>query len=182
MLKVYDLRSINQDSLATFFKTCEELGYKNNVSLLSIRADFVRQRLGNIWFLTKGDAIIGMAGCHRFDEIDPTSFRIQFRGCEIPGTDVKPGLSKSHFNSSTFRELIPYQLEWIAKMGYDKNNVYLSANKDNKNHRAMSLIEKQGFLTKHKDGILFTVDQTIWKFNTQHYESVREKVTSYVVQ
>ena len=157
------------------------MGYINNTSLLSIRAEFVKQRLGNIWFLTKGEDIIGMAGCHRFDEVDIKSFRIQYRGCEIPGTDVKPGLSRSHFNSSTFRELIPYQLKWIENMGYDKNNVYLSANTDNKNHRAMQLIEKQGFLTKFKEGLLFNVDQTIWKFNTEHYEHVREKVTSYVV-
>lgn len=181
MLTVHTLQSINQESLNRFFQQCESLGYKNNTSLIAIRADFVRQRQGNIWFLCKQEEIIGMSGCHRFDEIDPTSFRLQFRGCEIPGTDVKVGLSRSHFNSSTFRELIPYQLEWIHKMGYDKNNVYLSANTNNKNHRAMCLIEKQGFLTKFKEGELFGADQTIWKFNTEHYEKVREKVTSYVV-
>jgi hypothetical protein len=181
MLKVYNLQTINEHCLSNFFSKCVELGYKNNVSLVSIRAEFVKQRLGNIWFLTKDESIIGMAGCHRFDEIDNTSFRIQFRGCELPGTDVKPGLSKSHFNSSTFRELIPYQLEWIHNMGYDKHNVYLTANADNKNHRAMTLIEKQGFLTKYKDDVLFNVEQTIWKFNTYHYEQVREKITSYVV-
>lgn len=181
MLTVHTLQSINKESLTRFFQQCTTLGYKNNTSLVSIRADFVKQRQGNIWFLCKGEEIIGMSGCHRFDEVDPKSFRIQFRGCEIPGTDVKTGLSRSHFNSSTFRELIPYQLQWIHNMGFDKNNVYLSANKDNKNHLAMSLIEKQGFLTKFKEGVLFGADQTIWKFNTEHYEKVREKVTSYVV-
>ena len=181
MLQVYDLKSIDVDLLDDFFKNCLELNYVNNISLESIRLHFVLQRDGNIWFLVKDNQIIGMAGCHRFDEIDSTSFRIQFRGCELPGKDVKQGLSRSHFNSSTFRELIPYQLKWIEEKGYDKHNVYLTANHDNKNHRAMCLIEKQGFLKKLKDDVLFGVDQTIWKFNTEYYESVRKRITSYVV-
>ena len=180
MLQVYDLQSIDRGLLDTFFSRCIELNFVNNISLNAIRTEFVSQREGNIWFLVREKEIIGMAGCHRFDEVDPKSFRIQYRGCEIPGRDVKPGLSKSHFNSSTFRELIPYELKWIEEKGYDKDNVYLSANLDNKNHRAMTLIEKQGYLTKHQEGLLFGVQQTIWKFNTQHYEEVRKKVTSYV--
>lgn len=181
MLTVYDLDSIDTALLNNFFKECSVLEYVNNVSLLAIRSSFVKQRDGNIWFLVKGTEIIGMAGCHRFDEVDPKSFRIQFRGCELPGRDVKQGLSRSHFNSSTFRELIPYQLAWIDGLGYDRNNVYLTTNHDNRNHRAMTLIERQGFLTKHKEEVLFGVQQTIWKFNTEHYETVRQKVTSYVV-
>lgn len=181
MLKVLTLQTIQSNILDEFFEKCKELNYVNNVSLESIRSNFALSREGNIWFLVKEDKIIGMAGCHRFDEIDPTSFRIQFRGCELPGQDVKQGLSRSHFNSSTFRELIPYQLKWIEEKGYDKHNVYLSANLDNRNHRAMTLIEKQGFLTRYKDDILFGVPQTVWKFNTSHYEQVRKGITSYVV-
>ena len=52
------------------------------------------------------------AGCLEFPEVSSNAFRIQYRGCEIPGTDIKKTLSKSHFNSSTFRELIPYQIQW----------------------------------------------------------------------
>lgn len=181
MLTVYDLDSINPALLEKFFLECSSLGYVNNISLLTIRSEFVKQREGNIWFLVNDDEIIGMAGCHRFDEVDSKSFRIQFRGCELPGRDIKQGLSRSHFNSSTFRELIPYQLAWIEQRGYDRNNVYLTTNHDNRNHRAMTLIAQQGFLTKYKEDILFGVEQTIWKFNTLHYETVRQKVTSYVV-
>ena len=181
MLSVYDLNSIDPVLLNKFFESCLELNYINNTSTVAIRSSYVQQREGNIWFLVKDNEIIGMSGCHRFDEVDPTAFRIQFRGCELPGRDVKQGLSRSHFNSSTFRELIPYQLAWIASKGYDSKNVYLTANHDNKNHRAMTLIERQGFLTKYKEDMLFGVQQTIWKFNTEHYETVRRKVTSYVV-
>jgi hypothetical protein len=183
MLSVYDFKSVDKTQLSRFFARCRTLGYVNNESLESIRTEFVFGHEGNFWFLVKGKEIIGMAGCHRFDELhlDQTAFRIQFRGCELPGSDVKPGLSRSHFNSSTFRELIPYQLKWVEDQGYNKQNVFLTANVDNRNHRAMQLIEQQGFLTKYYSGIISTVEQTVWKFNTEHYEAVRKKVTSYVV-
>jgi hypothetical protein len=180
-LTVCDIDTIDRKALDEFFLECKNLGYENNVSDLAIRTSFVKQRLGNIWFLLSQGEVIGMAGCHRFDEYDSSSFRIQFRGCEIPGKDVKPGLSRSHFNSSTFRELIPYQLRWIEQKGYDKNNVYLTVNHGHKNYRAMSLIERQGFLTKECEMNLFNTEQTIWKFNTEHYELVRGKIKSYVV-
>lgn len=181
-LRVRNLDTVDEPMLDRFFKNCADLGYTNNVSKESIRVDYVRERKGNIWFLIKQDEIIGMAGCHLLTK---KAYRIQFRGCELPGTDVKPGLSRSHFNSSTFRELIPFQLKWIEQMGYDKHNIYLTVNNDNRNHRAMSLIEQQGFLTREHEYAsnltLFDTEQTLWKFITSHYEEVREKIKSYVV-
>ena len=179
-LKVYNLQTVDESALSKFFSECQALGYENNISKSAVRTEFVLQRNGNIWFLARGNEILGMAGCHRFDEQDPTSFRIQYRGCELPGKDVKPGLSRSQFNASTFRELIPYQLKWVEEQGYDKNNTYITVNHGNKNHRTMQLIERQGFLTKINDIELFGKQQTVWKFNTQHYEHVRSKITSYV--
>lgn len=180
-LYVDDLTTVDESLLAKFFEECSNLGYTNNISKEAIRIDYVRGRKGNIWFLRKTDQIIGMAGCHLLTR---KAYRIQFRGCELPGADVKPGLSRSHFNSSTFRELIPYQLKWIEDHGYDKHNVYLTVNNDNRNHRAMSLIEKQGFLTRNHEYAsnltLFETEQTLWKFITAHYEEVRSKIKSYV--
>ena len=142
-LHVCDLKNVDKETLERFFWECNRLGYQNNTSLATIRVEFVKQRNGNIWFLMKENEIIGMSGCHRFDEYDQNSYRIQYRGCELPGKDVKRGLARSHFNSSTFRELIPYQLKWIEDHGYDKYNVYLTVNHGHKNHRTMELIEKQ---------------------------------------
>jgi hypothetical protein len=182
VLRVQTLQQIDSAMLQDFFDKCKALGFENNSSREAIREDLLNRRTGNHWFLIKDNYIIGMAGCH---QITKKAFRIQFRGCELPGEDVKPGLSRSHFNSSTFRELIPFQLRWITDKGFDKNNVYLSVNLGNKNHRAMELIEKQGFLTRdHEyDSNLFLYDtpQTLWKFNTVHYEEVRSKIKSYVV-
>jgi hypothetical protein len=181
MLTVYDLNTIDSTLLDIFFKKCQQLNYVNNISLDTIHAKWALTYDGNFWFLVKENEIIGMAGCHRFPEIDAMSFRIQYRGCEIPGKDLWSGLSKSYFNSSTFRELVPYQLKWIEEKGYDKNNVYVSANLDNRNHKIITIMEKTGLYTKYKEGIISTVPQTVWKFNVPLYEELKKKVTSYVV-
>jgi hypothetical protein len=181
MLTVYDLKNINPVLLEQFFLRCKELGFVNNVSLEAIRIHYVLQREGNIWFTVRDNEIIGMAGCHRFDEIDPTSFRVLFRGCELPGREPMQGLSKSYFKSSGFRELLPYQLAWITDKGYDKNNVYVTANTDNVHHKIMTIQERLGLFTRYQDRELFGVDQTIWKLNTATYEAARQQVTSYVV-
>ncbi len=172
------LEDPSASDIQAFFKQCSGRGYCNNVSAESIKFYWaVDERRGRFWILRHRGVIVAMAGCHWIPEIHPTAFRIQFRGCEIPGTDVKKTLSKGQFNSSTFRELIPYQLSWIQEQGeYD---IFLSVNLDNRNHRSMELLEKQGFLEFHKRGELFHTLQTIWKFNVDHYNTVRSKVGTY---
>lgn len=161
-----------------FFTECLSRGYLNNISAESIKFRWaIEERLGRFWILRNQGSIVAMAGCHWIPEIHPTAFRIQFRGCEIPGTDIKKTLSKGQFNSSTFRELIPYQLSWIQALGHYE--IFLSVNLDNRNHRAMELLEKQGFLEFYKSGELFNTSQTIWKFNVDYYENVRRKVRTY---
>ena len=145
-----------------------------------MKLDFITQRFGNMWGLEKEGRLVAVAGCLEFPEVSSNAFRIQFRGCEIPGSDVKKTLSKSHFNSSTFRELIPYQIEWCNDRGSDE--LYLTTNIDNKNHRAMQLIAKQGFLTLHKETILFNVEQAIWRFNIEKYIDERKKLGIYTIQ
>ena len=177
-LKVID--NLFDYDLSEFYAECESLGYINNTSDERMRLDFVKSRFGNMWGLEKEGRLIGVAGCHEFPEVSDNAFRIQFRGCELPNTDVKRTLSKSHFNSSTFRELIPYQIEWCANMG--SSELYLTTNTDNRNHRAMQLIAKQGFLTLHKITTLFEVEQAIWRFNIDKYISERKKLAIYTVQ
>lgn len=172
---------IHHPDIQRFFAECQTLGFSNNVSSESIKYHWTRnERKGCFWALYIQERIVGMAGCHWMPEIHEKAFRIQFRGCEIPGTDPKKTLSRSHFNSMTFRELIPLQLNWIEQFG--EYEVFLSTNHDNKNHRAMQLIAQQGFLTEFDVGEYFSVQQTIWKFNSQHYKSVRSKIKSYLYE
>ena len=182
LLYIQEIDQVDSHLLDKFFLECKRLGYNNNISLDTIRLSFVKEKLGNIWCILKNNNIVGMAGCHL---LTSKSFRILFRGCELPGQDIKQGLSRAHFNSMCFRELIPIQLNWIENCGYDKNDVYLSVNLNNKNHRAMEILETQGFLTKEHDYksnlILFDTPQTLWKFNTLKYETERLKIKTYSI-
>lgn len=166
--------------LDSFFKECLQNGFVNNVSRDEMKFDRVKSRFGNYWGLELDKRLVATAGCLEFPEVSNNAFRIQFRGCELPQTDVKKTLSKSHFNSSTFRELIPYQIEWCRKMGSEE--LYLTTNLDNKNHRAMQLIAKQGYLSLHSEEMLFGKEQAIWSFNIDKYITERKKIGRYTIQ
>lgn len=163
-----------------FFLECQRLGFKNNTSAEKIKYNWATtQRSGKFWGLRIGEKMISMAGCHHLPEINANAFRIQFRGCELPGSDLKKTLSRAHFNSSTFRELLPLQIQWVRSLGeYD---LYITVNHDNRNHRAMELMARQGFLSYADSRMLFDTPQTIWKFNTEYYETVRKKIRSFVI-
>lgn len=166
--------------LTHFYSQCKLHGFVNNTSDERIRRHFVRDRFGCLFGLEKQGQLIACAGCHELPEVSENAFRIQFRGCELPGTDVKKSLAKSHFNSSTFRELIPYQIEWCGHFG--SNELYLTTNLDNKNHRAMQLIAQQGYLRLHETKMLFGVEQAIWRFNIEKYIEERKKLGVYTLQ
>jgi len=178
-LYMFDVVELHNYEMQPFFDECKLHGFVNNYSRETMRFDFVEKRFGNFWGLVS-DRLVAVAGCLHFPEVSDNAFRIQFRGCEIPGTDIKKTLSRSHFNSSTFRELIPYQIEWCERMG--SNELYLTTNIDNKNHRAMQLIAKQGFLSLHSEQMLFQVEQAIWRFDIEKYISERKKLDIYTIQ
>jgi hypothetical protein len=174
------ITNLSDYPMQSFYQSCSELGYVNNVSRDEMKFDRVKTRFGNYWGLELNKRLVATAGCLEFPEVSPNAFRIQFRGCELPQTDVKKTLSKSHFNSSTFRELIPYQIEWCKRMGSEE--LYLTTNLDNKNHRAMQLIAKQGYLSLHSEEILFGKEQAIWSFNIDKYITERKKIGRYTIQ
>ena len=174
------ITNLSDYPMQSFYQSCSELGYVNNVSRDEMKFDRVKTRFGNYWGLELNKRLVATAGCLEFPEVSPNAFRIQFRGCELPQTDVKKTLSKSHFNSSTFRELIPYQIEWARNMGSEE--LYLTTNIDNKNHRAMQLIAKQGYLSLHSEEILFGKEQAIWSFNIDKYITERKKIGRYTIQ
>lgn len=180
-LTVTDLYTVNPTALQRFFDRCSELGHENNTSHESIKTEFVQERQGNIWFLQLGREIISMAGCHRFDEIDPGSYRILYRGCNLAGLDPFTGLSSAHFNSACYRELVPCQLAWIQQQGFDINNTFVTVNRDNPNHRSMQLLERKKILTYYGERYVFYTNQSVWQFNPAAYYTARSKVTTYVV-
>lgn len=178
MFNVID--NLEEYPLDSFFEECLQNGFVNNVSRDTMKFDTVKIRFGNYWGLELNKRLIATAGCLEFPEVSENAFRIQFRGCELPQTDVKKTLSKSHFNSSTFRELIPYQIQWARNMGSEE--LYLTTNLDNKNHRAMQLIAKQGYLTLYSEEMLFDKEQAIWRLDVDKYITERKKLGKYTIQ
>ena len=174
------INNLKKYDLSDFYNGCKKYGFVNNISDERMKLDFIQNRFGNMWGLEKEGKLVACAACLEFPEVSSNAYRIQFRGCELPGSDVKKSLSKSHFNSSTFRELIPYQIEWARN--YGSTELYLTTNIDNKNHRAMELIAKQGFLELHEIKILFNVEQAIWRFNSEKYLEERKKLGIYTIQ
>lgn len=179
-IHVQNLDTVNQHSLDVFFDECKKLGYVNNISHESIKSDFVRDRKGDIWFLLKDDTVISMAGCHQLPEVYSNSYRILFRGANLTHLDPWQGISRTHFNSACYRELIPYQLRHISEQGYDITETYVTVNKDSRNHKSMELLENKGILYNSKTVHLFYTDQTIWKFRPDEYYKHREKIKTYV--
>jgi hypothetical protein len=180
-IHVQNLDTVNKGSLEKFFKECKQLGYENNVSYEAIKSDFVRDRKGDIWFLLRDDEIFSMAGCHKFDELYSDSFRILFRGCNLTHLDPWQGMSRMHFNSACYRELIPYQLRHIEQQGYDINETYITVNKGHRNHISMEMLANKGILYDSQQVHVFYTDQTVWKFNPDKYYQAREKIRTYAV-
>ena len=178
MFVIKAISEVKPDLLEEFFLKCREFNYVNNTSKQKMKVDWVlNKRKGEFFIALLSNKIVAVAGCHWIPEIAKRAFRVQFRGCELPKSDIKKTLSRAHFNSITFRELLPYQLKWMKKQG--DYFPCLSVNKGVKNHRAMQLMEKQGFLTYLGEKKLFYVDQTVWRFNTNHYLKIRNKIKTY---
>ena len=179
MMKLEVIENPNSAMMQTFYSECKGLGFENNSSAQAIKYEWaVNERKGRFWGLSVQGRLVSFAGCHLLTEIGDSAFRLQFRGCELPGADLKKTLSKGHFNASTFRELLPYQIEYAIENGAEE--LFISVNHGNKNHRAMALMERQGYLEYYKDLDLFYTPQTLWKFNAPFYLEQRKKVKSYV--
>ncbi len=178
-MEIKRLTDPDSEQLLIFFKECERLGIENNVSLKSIKYDWtINERKGMFWTVHHEGRMIGMSGCHWMPEIKENAFRILFRGCELPFSDIKKGLSRSQFNSFNFREVIPFQIDWLKSQNQNFEP-FITTNLSNPNNRAMELIAKQGFLTKYCEGEFFYTEQIVWKFNTDHYFNIRSKIKTY---
>ena len=125
-MKVVEITDPETPVVQQFFEKCRSHNFVNNISAKTIKFNWVvNERFGKFWGILDCGSMIGMAGCHWMPEIHDLAFRILFRGCELPGADKKKTLSRSHFNSMNFREVIPYQLEWVRSLrkGYKTSSI-----------------------------------------------------------
>jgi hypothetical protein len=183
MIKITTIRDKHLEMLQEFCNTCAELGYQNNSSFLAMKLLWCKQ-LGEYWCAIEDNKIIAVAGCHPLPEVNPSAWRIMFRGCELPKNDSFKGLGKGDWNSITQREFIPLMIKWIPSQ-----ELYITTNIRNdhsngkalRNHRLMGLLAKQGILDDCGNMLLNNHDQTLWKLNINEYTIRRNKLTGKYV-
>lgn len=175
-LKKYDNSMIKK--LQEFCNICKQLGYQNNSSFAAMKLEWCC-KVGEFWCAIKDENIIAVAGFHPLPEISPTAWRILFRGCELPSSDIFTGLGKAHWNSIGFREFIPLfidrcpstELIITTNIDYDHSN-----GRSFKTHKAMQLMEKQNILFHYGNIMLYNRFQSIWKLNITEYLNRRKKI------
>jgi len=156
--------------LQIFCDKCKDLGYTNNSSFKSMKLEWCKD-WGEYYCAIKDDEIVAVGGCHPLPEINENGWRINFRGCELPGASPYKGLNKGNWNTITWRDFIPVFIDYCPT-----DNLYITTNISNehsgkalRNHKLMGLLAKQGILDKVSDTILYYTEQTIWKLNVQEY-------------
>lgn len=184
-MKIVKIDESHYAQLQDFCKECKKLGYTNNSNFEAMKLEWCKQ-WGEFWCAIKDEKIVAVAGCHPLPEISPSSWRILFRGCELPQNDTFKGLGKGDWNSITQREFIPIMIDWCPS-----DELYITTNIDHehsngkasRNHRLMGLLARQGILDKHSDMMLYYTKQTVWKLNIEEYTRRRSLLKgNYVVQ
>tara|TARA_B100000287_G_scaffold351773_1_gene341003 strand:- start:653 stop:1255 length:603 start_codon:yes stop_codon:yes gene_type:complete len=162
------------NKLQTFCDKCDELGYVNNASLEAMKYGWCKTK-GEYFCAMQDDEIVAVGGCHPIGPVLPQvnekGWRINFRGCELPGASPYRGLNKGNWNTITWRDFIPKFIEFCPT-----EHLYITTNIDNehsgkalRNHKLMGLLAKQGMLHKVCETTYFYTDQTIWKLNVSEY-------------
>lgn len=164
---------IDLQKLQRFCNECRLHGFVNNDTIEKHKLGWVKENDGVMLAAYLNGDIISVAGCHR---IEGNSFRVCFRGAQIPERDTYKGISKLHFNSIPWRVLLPGLIEWCDAKGAER--LYVTTNTDNDKarlahtNRALTLLSKQGIVTLDKTEEYFGVMQNFWLLNTgAYYES-----------
>ena len=158
-----------------FCNDCKKYGFLNNISLSHIKWDTSQFFIGIDVSLNK---IITLAGYHQLLDIDNHSWRVLFRGAQLPGYSTNI-VSKNPLKTIIHvGHLLHYQLLEILDIDNDAK-CYISTNiESNKNaptsYRLNSLIcplmEKQKILTLEQANIeLYYTRQNLWRVNVDEY-------------
>lgn len=174
------------DLIKKFCDECKELGFLNNQSLKSIKWDWI-QSVGKyyIGIDLQLNKIFTIAGYHPLPEIDNHSWRILFRGAQLPGYAFK-AFSKNQLKTSLhFAHILYYQINDILTLDAEAK-IYMSTNViDNKdapksarlNRSTTPILEAQGLITLEvKDVELYYTRQNLWRINVEEYMRQRNEI------
>lgn len=165
------LTSIDIPAIEVFCKECEILGYSNNMSLNAMKFDSA-----TFFGAFEDNKLISLAGVHHFPEVNEHSYRVLFRGAQLPGHT--PKFSLNIFNSGIhFSQFLYMQINHVRESDPDAE-FYITANIDNPNagkssriHKTMMpyLAQKGYWDLVNPSMIIYNTEQSLWKVNVDYY-------------
>lgn len=185
-LKVKLLEDSDNDKLSVFCDSCNDLGFVNNKDFNAIKLDKMHMPYGKFFIAvnTDTDSIFSIAGVHHFPEVNNNSYRVLFRGAQLPGYNqfsMNPYHAIIHFGYFLY-----YQILLIKDINPDAE-FYITTNineggadSHGMNRIIMPYIGKRGIwhLTQSNVEIYNTL-QNVWKVNVDEYMRQRETLSRY---
>jgi hypothetical protein len=173
-LEIRLLDTYDQTDLNKFCLTCKSLGLENNKDTSAIKLDKMTMPYGQyfIGYDTNNECIWNLAGIHQLSEIGNNTWRVLFRGAQLPGYAL--GVSKDFIKVSYhWRYFLPLQIRFI-QAGFPDATFVVTTNVKNsgagKSDRldkvVMPQLEEQGIVELiDKDLELFYTKQNVWRIN-----------------
>ena len=163
--RIYDADNVVMD----FIDSCNQLGYKNNNSLKSVKWEWCLEN--GAWFATfENNRIISLSGIHTFKD----GYRALFRGAQLYPRPI--GINKYHMQSYCFHSQLPHQIAYAST-----KPIYITTNFENdasgkmiRIDRTFQLLEKTGLVDYVGTEEVFYVQQNIWRLNVDRYNAIRK--------
>lgn len=181
-LITYQYDKAHKTDLEKFCLECKELGYHNNNSINSMRLYWCLDQGGQFYLTYLNNKLIGLSGCHPLTDVDKSTYRILFRGIELPEyRNVFKVMSKTHMSSIPFYYHVPLEIIWAQKN--NAKHIVVTTNWNNpdgitsmnKSHRVFQGLNKQGIVNCLVEKVsLFGVEQSVWDLNLDRYFEARE--------
>lgn len=166
--------------LDRFCLTCKSLGLENNKDATAIKLDKMIMPYGQyfIGWDSDRDCIWNLAGIHRLAEFGDNTWRVLFRGAQLPGYAL--GMSKDFFSVSYhWRYFLPLQIRFI-QAGYPDAKFVVTTNVKNSSAGKSDRLDKIVMPQLQHHGIvdlvasnyeLFNTKQSVWQINLDVLEA-----------
>lgn len=187
-LKIKLLEESDTDKLSVFCDRCDSLGFVNNKDFKAIKLDKMQMPYGQFFIAvdTDNDSIFSIAGVHHFPEVNNNSYRLLFRGAQLPGYNQ---FSKNPYHAFIhFGYFIYYQILLIKDTNPDAE-FYITTNINEGgadshviNKTMMPHISKTGIWHLAQSNVMiYNTLQNVWKVNVDEYMRQRETLSRYNV-
>lgn len=163
--------------LEIFLGKCKQLGLENNKDTEAIKLKKIQMPYGQYfigWDKNK-KCIWNLAGVHCIPEFGENTWRVLFRGAQLPGYTCKFGTDFLRI-SYHWKFFLPLQINFIQER-YENPKFIISTNINNKsagksdrlNKRIMPQLAKRGIISLLTENyVLYNTLQNIWSIKTNN--------------